>query len=92
VPFLKGAKLAPGEMEDFFQPETSTESASLYEHCALALDTSLAVGTHGVPLIGGGDWNDGFNRVGYRGTGESVWLGWFLYFTLTSSSDRAGTW
>ncbi len=44
VPFLKGAKLAPGEMENFFQPETSTESASLYEHCALALDTSLAVG------------------------------------------------
>jgi len=83
VPFLEGATLMPEEMENFFQPETSAHSASLYEHCALALDTSLKVGDHGLPLIGGGDWNDGFNRVGSDGKGESVWLGWFLYSTLT---------
>ncbi|MBA3577269.1 MAG: glycosyl transferase [Sphingomonas sp.] len=83
APFLEGATLNPGEMENFFQPDTSAQSASLYEHCALALDTSLKVGDHGLPLIGGGDWNDGFNRVGAGGNGESVWLGWFLYSTLT---------
>jgi len=83
VPFLEGATLIPGEMENFFQPTTSEHSATLYEHCALALDTSLEVGEHGLPLIGGGDWNDGFNRVGSGGKGESVWLGWFLYATLT---------
>ena len=83
IPFLEGAALNPGEMENFFQPEISAQSASLYEHCALALDTSLNVGDHGLPLIGGGDWNDGFNRVGAGGKGESVWLGWFLFSTLT---------
>ncbi len=50
----------------------------VYEHCARTLDRSLAVGAHGLPLMGSGDWNDGMNRVGYPGRGESVWLGWFL--------------
>ena len=50
----------------------------MYEHCALAIDRSLAVGAHGLPLMGSGDWNDGMNRVGEQGRGESVWLGWFL--------------
>ena len=59
-----------------------TRAASLFEHCARGLDRSLAVGAHGLPLIGTGDWNDGMNRVGERGKGESVWLGWFLYATL----------
>jgi cyclic beta-1,2-glucan synthetase len=68
--------------EGFFQPEKAAESASLYEHCARALDASLDVGGHGAPLIGGGDWNDGFNRVGHDGKGESVWLGWFLHSAL----------
>ena len=61
---------------------SSDETASLYEHCARALDASLAVGSHGLPLIGGGDWNDGMNRVGEGGRGESVWLGWFLHAAL----------
>ena len=56
--------------------------ASLFEHCARALDQSLAVGAHGLPLIGTGDWNDGMNRVGELGRGESVWLGWFLHAAL----------
>jgi cellobiose phosphorylase len=45
------------------------------------------VGQHGLPLIGGGDWNDGMNRVGIAGRGESVWLGWFLYKTLHEFAD-----
>jgi cyclic beta-1,2-glucan synthetase len=40
-------------------------------------------GAHGLPLMLGGDWNDGMNRVGEQGRGESVWLGWFLADTLT---------
>jgi len=59
-------------------PPTEAGSASLYEHCCRALDRSLAVGVHGLPLMGTGDWNDGMNRVGIEGRGESVWLGWFL--------------
>ena len=63
----------------------SAEPASLFEHCARALDRSLAVGAHGLPLMGTGDWNDGMNRVGHEGRGESVWLGWFLHAVLASS-------
>ena len=66
-----------------------TEHATLFEHCARALDQSLAVGAHGLPLIGTGDWNDGMNRVGERGKGESVWLGWFLHATLTGFAGLA---
>ena len=84
VAFLDGPTLAPGEAENFFQPTPSPTSTSLYEHCARALDASLAVGSHGLPLIGGGDWNDGFNRVGAEGRGESVWMGWFLHAALTA--------
>ena len=84
VPFLSGAVLKPDEAENFFQPELSRETATLYEHCARALDYSLEVGGHGLPLMGGGDWNDGMNRVGERGLGESVWLGWLLHATLTA--------
>ena len=65
------------------------ESASLFEHCAAALDRSLAVGAHGLPLIGSGDWNDGMNRVGHEGRGESVWLGWFLHIALAAFAPIA---
>lgn len=77
------APLLPVEEHDLFTvPTLSSETASLFEHCARALDHSLSVGTHGLPLMGTGDWNDGMNRVGEKGRGESVWLGWFLYTTL----------
>ena len=82
VPFLSGPRLELGESERYFQPSESDESASLYEHCARALDHSLELGGHGIPLIGSGDWNDGMNRVGERGLGESVWLGWLLHAAL----------
>ena len=82
VPFLQGATLAEGQNESYFQPRESETRATLFEHCARALDRSLAVGSHGLPLMGTGDWNDGMNRVGEHGKGESVWLGWFLHTIL----------
>ena len=82
VPFLEGQALVQGEHDAFFQPTISEDVATLYEHCAKALDLSLSTGKHGLPLMGSGDWNDGMNRVGEAGQGESVWLGWFLFATL----------
>ncbi len=84
VPFLDGKHLLPHQTDAYFEPEQSATSSTMFEHCAAALDCSLAVGSHGLPLIGSGDWNDGMNRVGEGGRGESVWLGWFLYATLAS--------
>jgi cyclic beta-1,2-glucan synthetase len=89
VPFLEGQALEAGESEAFFLPTVSSESTSLYEHCARALDASLTTGRHGLPLFGGGDWNDGMNRVGEGGLGESVWLGWFLYAALGAFTGYA---
>jgi N,N'-diacetylchitobiose phosphorylase len=82
APFLRARLLEPGEDETYLQPEESGESADLYEHCCRALDRSLTRGAHGLPLMGTGDWNDGMNRVGREGKGESVWLGFFLYRIL----------
>jgi cyclic beta-1,2-glucan synthetase len=82
VPFLEGDALTEGQSESYFQPRVSETRATLFEHCARALDRSLAVGNHGLPLMGTGDWNDGMNRVGEHGKGESVWLGWFLHTIL----------
>ena len=83
VPFLDGPALRPGEHDAFFQPMPSDQSASLFEHCARGLDQCLELtGVHGLPLIGTGDWNDGMNRVGEGGKGESVWLGWLLIRTI----------
>ena len=67
----------------------SDEVGTLFEHCARGLDASLAVGLHGLPLIGTGDWNDGMNRVGELGQGESVWLGWLLYAALDAFAPLA---
>jgi len=82
VPFLEGDSLTERQSESYFQPRVSETRATLFEHCARALDRSLAVGNHGLPLMGTGDWNDGMNRVGEHGKGESVWLGWFLHTIL----------
>ena len=101
VPFLDGPVLADAQDEAYFEPRVSTQSASLFEHCARALDSRLGVGRHGLPLIGTGDWNDGMNRVGPEGKGESVWLGWFLHTNLwefarladlRGEHQRAETW
>jgi cyclic beta-1,2-glucan synthetase len=91
VPFLEGQALRPGEHDSYFQPVITDETASLFEHCARGLDQSLSIGEHGLPLIGTGDWNDGMNRVGELGRGESVWLGWFLHATLSAFGPLAET-
>ncbi|WHZ18393.1 MAG: Cyclic beta-1,2-glucan synthase [Rhodanobacteraceae bacterium] len=78
APFVHGDALQPGQTDAFFAPAKSAQAASLFEHCARAIDASLATGVHGLPLMGTGDWNDGMNRVGIGGKGESVWMGWFL--------------
>ncbi len=89
VPFLEGPALRTDQEDAYFQPARSETSASLFEHCARAVDRSLALGAHGLPLIGSGDWNDGMNRVGKAGRGESVWLAWFLYSVLTTLTPIA---
>jgi cyclic beta-1,2-glucan synthetase len=89
VPYLEGPVLKEGERDAFFPPAISGKSGSLFEHCALALDKSLETGVHGLPLMGAGDWNDGLDRIGEGGKGESVWLGWFLCATLNAFSDLA---
>ncbi len=100
VPFLHGDALATGQSDAFFEPGCSARSGTLFEHCARAIDTSLATGVHGLPLIGTGDWNDGMNRVGAGGTGESVWMAWFLCkviadfapFAEARGDQRAARW
>ena len=101
VPFLEGAPLAPGQLESYFEPHVSAQVGTLFEHGARALDRSLEVGVHGLPLMGTGDWNDGMNLVGVGGRGESVWQAWFLYASLAAwaplaqargEGARAATW
>jgi cyclic beta-1,2-glucan synthetase len=83
IPFLEGEELKNDEQEKLFVPAISQETAPLWEHCRRALERVCErTGAHGLPLMGSGDWNDGMNRVGPEGRGESVWLGWFLCAAL----------
>ena len=87
IAFLEGPSLKDGELEAYFQPAASIEHATLYEHCRRAIEKATTHGPHGLPLIGTGDWNDGMNRVGSEGSGESVWLGWFLVDVCRKFAD-----
>jgi cyclic beta-1,2-glucan synthetase len=89
VPFLSERLLSPEEHDLYSTPASTEETATLYEHCARALECSLAVGAHGLPKMGAGDWNDGMNRIGVKGEGESVWLAWFLARTLRDFAPLA---
>ncbi|RUO31902.1 glycosyl transferase [Aliidiomarina sedimenti] len=90
VPFVEGPTLDDEQHENVFKAETSSQTLSLFEHCARALDCSIAQrGELGLPLIGTGDWNDGMNNVGAAGKGESVWLGWLLLKTLKLFAPQA---
>ncbi len=96
VPFLEAPPLSPDVSEVYDLPRASAEAAPLLEHCQRAIDRGLTVGAHGLPLMGSGDWNDGMNRVGHAGRGESVWLGFFLHRVLSdfaplteASGDRS---
>ena len=84
MPFLQGESLADSEEEHYGHFLPTSETFTLYEHCLRALHKGTTAGQHGIPLMGGGDWNDGMNRVGKDGKGESIWLGWFLHATLTN--------
>ena len=79
VPFRKGKPLEDKEDERYSYYNESEKTYSLFEHCRRALELGDTQGPHGLPLIGGGDWNDGLNRVGIEGRGESVWLAWFVF-------------
>lgn len=91
VGFLTAPPLDEGQMEALVDPVESGERAALYEHCRRAIAHALRLGEHNLPLMGGGDWNDGMNRVGAEGKGESVWLAWFMVEVLerfAQLSDR----
>ena len=89
VPFLEARPVKPEEEAYYDLPNRSEESATLYQHCVRAITRGLTFGRHGLPLIGCGDWNDGMNRVGENGRGESVWLAFFLYDVLTQFASLA---
>jgi cyclic beta-1,2-glucan synthetase len=89
VAFLQAPVLTASEHDRFFAPAAADEDGTLFEHCARALDHSLATGAHGLPLMGTGDWNDGMSRIGDAGRGESVWLGWFLHAALLAFAPLA---
>jgi len=78
TPFLESRMLRPEEESYYSSPSISEDRATLYEHCVLALRRAAVWGEHGLPLMGCGDWNDGMNRVGVEGKGESIWLAFFL--------------
>ena len=87
VPFIEAKPLAEDEHESFSVPAISATSAPLIVHCQRAIARGLTAGVHGLPLIGGGDWNDGLNRVGLGGKGESVWLAWFEICVLNDFAE-----
>ena len=89
VAFLTMRALESHEHEVYDQPHASDQLGSIYEHCVRALRRAATGGAHGLPLIGIGDWNDGMNRVGVEGRGESVWLAWFLIATLRAFAPHA---
>ncbi len=93
VPYLAAPLLGQGEHERYEQVNISQEMGNVYEHAVRAIDCVIArgVGTHGLLLMGGGDWNDGMNRVGRQGRGESVWLTWFAAHVLERFSSLAET-
>ncbi len=91
IPFLEARAVKPDEEAYYDLPNRSEESATLYQHCVRAIERGLKFGEHGLPLIGCGDWNDGMNRVGNSGRGESVWLAFFLYDVLAKFAPLAQT-
>jgi cyclic beta-1,2-glucan synthetase len=84
APFLEAPALAPDAQDAYGEPRRASEDGTLFEHCVRAIDKGITAGAHGLPLIGSGDWNDGMNRVGSAGRGESTWLGFFLHTVLSA--------
>ena len=89
IPYLEARPVKPDEEAYYDLPSVSGETGTLYEHCVRAIEHGLRFGSHGLPLIGCGDWNDGMNMIGKDGKGESVWLAFFLYDILTRFAEVA---
>jgi cyclic beta-1,2-glucan synthetase len=101
ISFVHSPPLEPHQQERYETPTITSQTATLYEHCRRALDHGFRTGVHGLPLMGCGDWNDGMNKVGEEGRGESVWVGWFLLVVLArflpimkhrGDTDQAADW
>lgn len=86
VPFLHAAPLGVDEKDRFARFDTTSTKRPLFEHCERALDRGFSLGVHGLPLMGAGDWNDGMDRIGEQGRGESVWLAWFMIAAIKGFS------
>ncbi|WP_395012038.1 GH36-type glycosyl hydrolase domain-containing protein, partial [Undibacterium sp.] len=89
--FLEGRALNHEEDSYYDLASRSQETSSLYQHCIKALDHIDRLGEHGLCLIGSGDWNDGFDQIGVKGQGESIWLSFFAYQCLRDFSHIAET-
>lgn len=89
INYLEGRPVKPEEESYYDLPTHSANPATLYEHCVAAIENGLKFGTHGLPLIGSGDWNDGMNLIGEHGQGESVWLAFFQYHILLQFAPLA---
>ena len=89
IGFLESRHLHDDEDSLYDLPASGNLSGTLYEHCVRSIKYSLRFGKHGLPLIGSGDWNDGMDRIGNKGQGESVWLAFFMYDILISFADTA---
>ena len=89
VQFVKSPELRTEQEEDFNLPGVSAQTGTMYEHCVRALEHGYRLGSHGLPLMGTGDWNDGMNKVGAQGKGESVWNGWFFVTVLKTFAELA---
>jgi cyclic beta-1,2-glucan glucanotransferase len=87
VPFLSATPLKPTEHDRYARYDSVSAPHTLMEHCERALEKGVTSGSHGLPLMGSGDWNDGMDRVGRQGRGESVWLGWFAVDTMRRFAD-----
>ena len=90
VPFLRAPVLTPEEHDRYARFDTSGETRTIFEHCRRALERGVTQGVHGLPLIGTGDWNDGMDRVGAQGRGESIWLAWFAIAAINGFVRLAG--
>jgi cellobiose phosphorylase len=89
VPFIASPILSEDQEEVFNLPAVSGQTSTIYEHCLRALKHGYRLGPHGLPLMGTGDWNDGMNKVGVEGKGESIWNGWFFVTVLNAFADLA---
>ncbi len=78
--YLKNIEIPSGREDIYAEMEPSGEMDTLRNHCMRAFRRGCRRGEHGLLLMGSGDWNDGMNRVGDKGRGESVWL--TMFFTV----------